>query len=52
MHHLVKDPDKQLRQAVDGFRQVMKRGGLVGLTVLTGRAARLMSRPPSFATRR
>jgi hypothetical protein len=30
MHHLVKDPDKQLRQAVDGFRQVMKRGGLVG----------------------
>jgi hypothetical protein len=24
------DPDKQVRRAVDGFRQVVKRGGLVG----------------------
>jgi hypothetical protein len=27
---LVKDPDKQVRRAVDGFRQVVERGGLVG----------------------
>jgi uncharacterized membrane protein len=26
----VKDPDKQVRRAVDGFRQVVERGGLVG----------------------
>jgi hypothetical protein len=27
---LVKDPDKQVRRAIDGFRQVVERGGLVG----------------------
>ena len=27
---LVNDPDKQVRRAVDGFRQVVQRGGLVG----------------------
>ena len=27
---LVNDPDTQLRRAVDGFRQIMERGGLVG----------------------
>jgi uncharacterized membrane protein len=27
---LVKDPDKQVRRVVDGFRQVVERGGLVG----------------------
>jgi uncharacterized membrane protein len=27
---LVKDPDKQVRRAVGGFRQVVERGGLVG----------------------
>jgi hypothetical protein len=27
---LVKDPDKQVRRAVDDFRQVVERGGLVG----------------------
>ena len=27
---LVKDPDKQVRQAVDGFRQVVECRGLVG----------------------
>jgi hypothetical protein len=27
---LVKDPDKQAPRAVDGYRQVMERGGLVG----------------------
>ena len=27
---LVKDPDKQVRRAVDGFRQAVERGGLVG----------------------
>lgn len=27
---LVNDPNTQLRRAVDGFRQIMKRGGLVG----------------------
>jgi hypothetical protein len=27
---LVNDPDKQVRWAVDGFRQVVLRGGLVG----------------------
>jgi hypothetical protein len=33
-------PDEQVRRAVDGFRHVVERGGLVGeLTVLTGRAA-------------
>ena len=36
---LVKDTDKQVRRAVDDFRQVVERGGLVGgLTVLAGRA--------------
>ena len=32
---LVKDPDKQVRRAVDGFRQVVERGGRRA----TGRAA-------------
>jgi uncharacterized membrane protein len=27
---LVNDPDKQVRRAVDDFRQVVERGGLVG----------------------
>ena len=27
---LVNDPDKQVRRAVDGFRQVVQRDGLVG----------------------
>ena len=27
---LVKDPDKQVRRVVDGFRQAVERGGLVG----------------------
>ena len=27
---LVKDPDKQVRRAVDAFHQVVERGGLVG----------------------
>jgi hypothetical protein len=26
---LVKDPDQQVQRAVDGFRQVVERGGLV-----------------------
>ena len=26
---LVRDPDKQVQRAVDGFRQVVERGGLV-----------------------
>jgi uncharacterized membrane protein len=27
---LVKDPDQQVQRAVDGFRKVVERGGLVG----------------------
>jgi hypothetical protein len=27
---LAKDPERQVRRAVDGFRQAVERGGLVG----------------------
>jgi hypothetical protein len=43
-------PDKQVRRAVDGFRQVVERGDLVvGRPCLPDVRTRLVSGPPSFA---